>query len=410
VIVVSHLLITASAGFAGAPGPEALPPHWRHLKEQEVQRVKELIQDFDRGLHEPYRGKPWSRHLLDSSHSGESMGYYYLQLSLDPLLTMYEVTHHRDYLEFVLDLCENMIAATEDRDADGHPEWKGLDSRGKNASDFPDLLLNDFQGSAPLLRAARIVFADPGLCATYGERSRRIVDFADRHILDKWLVTRRQRAWFRSLSVWSDKTAILIRMELDMYGIRGSEKYLELAREVAEPCKSRFVTIDPHTETMRISTLGSDTGHTCRHVTCVIACMESGVVFDRQDVDRMVNTFLINIWDGDTRLPRFHNFHDGGNSAVPDRQRGPYEEGEIYDGWVKLGRFNDQIQAICYTLWQQIRAQQWQNVSARVNSGPHAKLALPANLAYNIVFRAEHYPAKSTPGAESAPAETPGGR
>ena len=223
-------------------------------------------------------------------------------------------------------------------------------------------------------------------------------------------MTRRQRAWFRGLNVWSDKTAILIRMELDMYAISGNEKYLESAREFAEPCKGRFVTIDPDAGTMRISTADPDTSHTNRQVTCVIACMESGVVFDRQDVDRLANTFLIDIWDGDPKLPRFRNFHDGTNGAIPHTQRGPYEVGVIYDGWVKLGRFNDQVQSICYTLWQQIRARRWQNISARVNSGPQGKLALPANLAYNIVFRAEQYSASNAVGAASAPAGSRDGR
>jgi hypothetical protein len=377
--------VTACAPIARADGE--LPEHWSHLSTDEVTQVRALIADFDNFLHTPRRGEAWSRTMDDTSRCGRSYEYYNLQLSLDPLLTMYEVTRQKDYLEFALHLCENMrAAAAEDRDGDGHPEWDGS-LKGEHVGDFPDTLLPDFQGAAAMARTARIILADEQLTATYGERARPIAEFVGRHIVDKWIVDRRQRAWFRKLDKWSDKTSMLIRMELDLYRISQERERLEVAQELARACRSRFVQVDDARGLMTWTASASDTSHSNREVTCILACYDAHLVFTRADVDLLCNTLLKNIWDGETDRPRFRNYITGANDPLPGRSRGAFGWGQIYDGWVKLGRYNDEIQAVCMTLWQQIKVRDRENPSVEANAGPHGELAMPANLAHNIVFR-----------------------
>ncbi len=377
--------VAACAPIARADGE--LPQHWSHLTAEEAAQVRELIADFDRSLHRPQRGEPWSQTIENVSRCGRSYEYYNLQLSLDPLLTMYEVTQQKDYLEFALHLCENMrAAADQDRDGDGHPEWDGS-LKGERVGNHPDTLLPDFQGAAAMARAARIILTDEQLTASYGDRARPIAEFVGRHIVDKWLIDRKQRAWFRKLDKWSDKTSILIRMQLDLYRISQDHVRREAAEELARACRAQFVQVDDARSLITWTSSAPDTSHSNREVTCILSCHEAGLVFTRADVDLLCNTLLKNIWDGDRDQPRFRNYITGANHTPPGRSKGAFGYGQIYDGWVKLGRYNDEIQAICLTLWQQIKTRDRENPSVEANAGPHGELAMPANLAHNLVFR-----------------------
>ena len=133
--------------------------------------ARRLQADFDASLQELWQGEPWHQALVRTSRSGNSWKYYTLQLGLDPLLTMYEATRHQPYLQFALALCQNMVgAANQDRDGDGPPEWDGRRGEGP-MPDPPDVLLQDFQGAGPIIRAARIVLTDRQLKAKYGPQA-----------------------------------------------------------------------------------------------------------------------------------------------------------------------------------------------------------------------------------------------
>ena len=120
-----------------------------------------------------------------------------------------------------------------------------------------------------------------------------------------------------------------------------------------------------------------------------IYCYEAGLVYTRRDLQRITNTFLKRVWEGSLTQPRFNNYHDGSNQPMPGRPRGGYGWGEIYDGWIKLGCYDARTQPIGIILWEQVKRRQWSNPSAKQHKDPWAKMALPANLLYNLVKRSQ---------------------
>jgi hypothetical protein len=394
---VVDILATCCLLCLGA-GPVGAPEHpWKHLTPDQALIARRLQADFDASLQLKQGQEIWHQALVRKSKSGESWQYYNLQLGLDPLLTMYEATHYEPYLEMALSLCQNMVgAANQDRDGDQLPEWDGR-RNGKQVGNKPDTLLYDFQGACPLARAARIVLADPHLETKYGARARALAHFVDKLIIDKWMQDRKQLNYWKNPKRWLDKMAMLVRMELDLHAATGDEKHREMAKFFARMLADRFTRyVEPENLYLWI-TPARDTQHSNRLVTMAIYCYEADLVYTRKDLERITNTFLKRVWDGSMSQPRFHNFHDGSNGPIPGRPQGPWHWGEIYDGWIKLGRYDSHVQDIGMILWDQVKRRQWDNPSAKRHSSPWARMALPANLLYNLVY-AEYYkrPSPST--------------
>lgn len=382
-----------SNGVGAPPADATLPDQWEHLSRADRRTAQILKEDFDRSLVEKYQGVVWHRELIRRSDSGLSREYYTLQLGLDPLLTMYEATGEERYLSFALELCENMVrAADRDRDGDGHPEWDAGRTTEEVAKDHGryDLMLTDFQGACPMTRAARIVLSDAALSGKFGNRARRLSEFVERHILEKWLFDRHGIRNWETTDRWSDKMSFVVRMELDLYAIGGEPKHREIAEKFARMLLERFTQHDPLKDTYTWIRYGPDTSHCNREVTMMLQCYEDGLVFDRRDLARISNTFVKLIWDGSRAAPGFRNFHDGRN--VPTMGRGPFGWGQIYDGWIKLGRYDSRVQEIGLIVWDQVKAGKFHLPGAQANGGPWAAMAMPANLLNNLVHRVEPGP------------------
>ena len=308
---------------------------------------------FDENLDLPtyYSGaQPYRDVLLDQSDSGLSYTYYNIQGPLDGIISMFESSGRQDHFELALTLCENMVAAADrDRDNDGHPEWDGSLDGTPPSDGYPDQLLPDFQGAVGIVRLARVIVSDPGLNAVYGERATSLAAFVENHIVDKWLYTRNRLTWFRDLPNWSDKASMLVRMLCDLYVVTGDEDRRDLAEEFTNQFIQTVLVYDTDLDAYTWPTVPSpDTTHTNREAFFIDTAAQTGIVFTDTDVERVGNTVTSLIWNGSLADPRCANFHTGDNS--PYKNRGPWEWGLLYDGWVRSGRVHPTVQAVCQSI------------------------------------------------------------
>lgn len=340
---------------------------------------------FDNALAMPFHGRPFRQFLHQMSRSGRSHDYYTLFLALDALLTMYEVTHESAYLEEALTLSENMVrAANRDRDGDGHPEWDGQ-YKGRYFGDRPDTLLYDLQGSLGLARLAAVVRRDRAASARFGRRVEPILAFVSDHIVRKWLVDRGEWANMLRRHLWSDKLSLLGTIEIFRYRASGDPQARRRAETLARRLRTNFLRHDPRNDAWLFLVSAPDTAHTNREVYFMIECFREGIVFTRQDIDRLANTFTRLIWDGSLENPRLRNYHTGRNDPVG--RRGPWENSQFYNGWAMLGRYDPRSHAVTVALWKQVISNRFSNPSVGYNASPYGRMGLAAQVARNIVMR-----------------------
>ncbi len=331
-------------------------------------------------------GQPNRDFLIAWSTTGLSATYYNLQGPLEGLIALYEATGYQRHFELALELCENMVAAAnQDRNMDGHPEWDGSLNGVPPSDGKPDVFLYDMQASVGIARLARIILTTPRLEQHYGERGQALLDFVDNHIVDKWLYGYHQLIWIRALTNWSDKASMMTRILVDIHLATGSQTHRDLAAEFATLFTNTVLVYDANFDSYSWPTIGSpDTSHTNREAMFINACAEAGIVFTDTDVNRVANNLVFKMWNGSLADPRITNFHTGDNGQVPGSNRGPWEWGLIFDGWVATGRVNDSVQAVGTAIFNLTQTNPQINPTVDRSKSNNQVLAMGGNLARNL--------------------------
>jgi hypothetical protein len=287
------------------------------------------------------------RRYEDMAKSGKAHKYYNLQYILDALLSMYEATDKREYLDTCSKYVDMMIESAVDR-GNGIPEWTGDDEvvlwDGKKVSGnrYPTLLLNDFQGSVAIARLGRLLKEQKGLARTYGDRSAHYLQFVEKNVLGKWLGA---RGALPGMLNAARNPSMACRMSVDISHATPSQFCTNLAEEIAKTFRARLVPRgsgyiwDP---TLWIGFDGNqegcpDTAHSNREATLVVVAFKSGVVFSQSDVLRMARTFTDSVWNGSISDPRFANYLNGSNQPYRKNNYNgdPAACTHVYDGWIK---------------------------------------------------------------------------
>jgi uncharacterized protein YyaL (SSP411 family) len=281
--------------------------------------------------------------------SGNGGMYYRFSYVMEATLAQYEGTGDTKYLERVLTWAETMISAARIIDSHGMRNWAGRWAS-PHASQRIAYQLDDLQGATALARTARLILTDDVLTTTYGVRAALLKRFVQRDIVEKVLEAHRSRRFYRENAanpreLFSDKTALLVRVLLDLYRCDNEKAYRDFAGELLNgftrrlAAHNRGALIWDSTGTARM-----DTAHANRMPYMAVDAYEAGVGVDREQIEGLSRLLTEVIWDQSMASPRFSNYIDGGNDVAFGR--GPWGNGLIYAGWLTLGAYDKKVQKV----------------------------------------------------------------
>jgi hypothetical protein len=235
---------------------------------------------------------------------------------------------------------------------DGYKGWIGDDLSGRGT--WADNHVGDAIIVAPMLSFAEVVLKDPGLKKKYGEAARKYVELAKRDLFEKWDkrgTWKEDRAWGCYVDwgmvsskahpdVWKKDTGPCIAepfnknnhmgvCALRLFRITGEEKWRDRAFKIFAYTKSRFQLVDEdgfsyyvwnYWEAFgpeSVDLAKKDTRHwmnvhpgrpyAAGEIGQMVEAYNTGVVFDKTDIERFINTNLKVMWNGDKAKPHFSN-------------------------------------------------------------------------------------------------------
>jgi hypothetical protein len=331
--------------------------------------------------------------LKKQAASGDGHTYYTFSYVLEGTLAMYEGTGDLKYLEQVLAWAETMVSKATIVDVNQKRNWAGTWSS-EYAARRIATQLEEFQGSTALARLARLVLTEPSLKRRYGTRVQLIHSFVKQDIVDKWIETRAgSESWFRKNAgdeseYYSGKTALLVRLLLDLHRIDCGGAYLGLARDLLDAFKRRLTFLgDAFVFRPGTASAAPDTTHANRHPYMAVDAYEAGVVITRDDLTGLAKLLSGVIWDQSLVSPRFTNYVDGSNALY--RRRGPWSAGQIYSGWITLGAYDSRAQLAGEATLRALMSGM-KNPSLDYMSTIHGKLNLTGFLARNRAVLERH--------------------
>lgn len=336
--------------------------------------------------------------LTTMAASGDSLQYYTLAYALNAEISMYEATGNTKYIEKALDWEEAMVAKATVVDAEGARNWTGTWATSYSPTPITQVLY-EIQGTTELARLSRLILTTPALGA-YQRRAYPIFQFVRSDIVLKNLCTRGQSYDLQAGLSMSDKTALFIRLVNDLVQV---DPTMSCNGVLYTTILTRWAT-QFHS---RLSPLGTglvwdegmpwypqytapDTSHGNRYPYAAVELYSRGIIFTSQDIIGLSNLLVNTIWNQSLSSPQFTNIIDGSNPTfyncpVPANcspGRAPWGEGLIYFGWIMLGGYSSQVQAVGDATLKALLANV-KNPSLNYYDF-YAELELSSNLAKNI--------------------------
>jgi hypothetical protein len=266
---------------------------------------------------------------------------------------------------------------------DGYKGWIGPFEYDKSV--WCDVHVGDAVLLDGMLEFAEIALKDPALRKKFGEPAERYVAIACKDVIEKWDArgTWQQdgpyggyRSWNRygepgQLTGWSARDDIqnsnlslpfnkqndMGTVALKLYRIIGDERYLRKATAIFAFMKSRFQLFGNHYLWNYWEPFGAGdvnvAANKTRHwvgvhpyrnyqageVHQIVEAYHTGVVFDRSDIERIIDTNLKVMWNGDKKNPKFRN----SNATLPGTPSVPPEKVTAGTLWAALRDFDPTI-------------------------------------------------------------------
>ena len=230
---------------------------------------------------------------------------------------------------------------------DEYKGWVGEDQTGRGT--WADNHVGDAILFAPMLGLAEVVLKDPDLKKKYGEAAQKYVDVAKRDLFEKWdkrgtwkedgswgcyigweMVTSQAdaNAWKKdpgpTIAEPFNKNNHMGICALRLFRITGEEKYRERAFKIFAYTKSRFLLVDdsyyvwnywepfgPESvdlakkDTRLWMNVHGGRPYNAGEVGQMVEAYNTGVVFDKTDIERFLNTNLKVMWNSDKDKPHF---------------------------------------------------------------------------------------------------------
>ena len=236
----------------------------------------------------------------------------------------------------------------------------------------------------PMLRFAEVVLNNEDLETVHGARARTYVALAERDVMEKWDARGTWRddgpqgayaSWDRyllpgDLSAWralpGDKSGLSLpfNKQMDMgiaalrlFRLTGNAAYRMRAEKIFALFRARLRLFGDGYVWNYWEPLGRwdiDLGqqrirhwvnvhptrnYQSREVASIVEAYHTGVIFTRQDIERIIHTNIENMWNGDLDAPRWRNAGLGGPWT-------PQPEGRAGTLWSALGDFDARVRQL----------------------------------------------------------------
>ena len=263
---------------------------------------------------------------------------------LEMQLAAYQLTRDRKYLDNFVQMTDALLTRLS-KGPDGYLGFRGVqltlfqDKNNPNLED--DIVITDFTVIQVLCEFAEIVRAERALTAAYGEKVARYLGIAENHLFKKWdgreqyvdlgrdgAIYRESRLATQSrknLTHPHNKQSKCCRALLALYRVTGKDEYFQRAVQLGVRFKRtlrldsgdryRWHYWDPAGEWDRKSDdpkqwkhwIGAEhrAGYHNLTVAMAVALYDHGVVFNKADMQRFVNTQMQVCWNGSVDKPLF---------------------------------------------------------------------------------------------------------
>jgi len=283
------------------------------------------------------------------SRSADSWDHYSAAYSVDALTAAYQATGDTAYLDDALRMVENVMASSRPSSSlprsQYHDAFRGWASSQEGGKEVPLYESYFWRYATSLLR---VIHQTPRLAddAAVQRRYRAVLAFAQRNIVRKWVQRGASSAVYRSrthmaahwamiavnLSAVTTDPALLAQYRQIITSIdRRLPNYPSSLRRQMKPNprdRNAYFWNDVWGSSARP---GSDVSHGSGVIAYVVTAHDQGIDWTQQDIARFVELLDRVVWP---RKGVVTEFVDGSGTG----------NGWIADGWVKLGRYDPDLQ------------------------------------------------------------------
>lgn len=301
-----------------------------------------------------------SAELEKQSRTGESNVYYFTSYYLNGLLSAVEATQSERLLRRAMTYLDAMVSRARVIRSNQvtYRAWGPFVISPHSDVARPNVHYT-LQAMVPVARAAAIIRKTPAFREKYDAVAGRYAAFADDVVIRYWYIDQYHRSvpWLdETISIWNDNATNMGLVATFLYQATHDPTALEVAMSVGSAFQAKLApqgrgwiwesqTIPIGSDTD--NTPGSvgnqagvpDTSHTNREPMLMIFQHEAGILYEREDIERMAHTFTDNLWNGSRDNPSFANYLNG--SDKPYRvYKEPGLNGAIYHGWALVGGYD----------------------------------------------------------------------
>ena len=273
------------------------------------------------------------------------------RVGMDRFLDYYELTENTDWLDAGIEYYDFLIGKMA-TDPDGYKGWIGV--YGYDRDYWQDALVGDAILFHGILDFSVLVLENPALKDKYGEKALSYARIAGREFVEKWdqrgcwiddgpygsyigfdkyLKPGHLDRWIHAPEVDRSGVSHPFNKQMDagtvclrLYRITGDEKYRTRAEKIFFTAKSHFQYFDDHycwnyydplypgdVDLARKRTRHGvcvhpwRSGYQAGEVGMIAEAYHYGIVFDKQDIQRIINTNLEVMWNKDKENPKFIN-------------------------------------------------------------------------------------------------------
>lgn len=277
------------------------------------------------------------------SESNDSWQFYNLAYYIDGNTTMFQATGKTKYLDRALFYINNMIDSARPSKSFQYSQYKdnflgwvnhSSPGLGNNGKEYPLYESYCWRYVTYLLR---ILDKSPSLLSDtkYKNQYDKILNFTKENIYNKW-ATRGKSNIYRSnthmFSHWA-------RIAVDLWEITGETKYSVVFKDFNLKMKAQFQSLTTNNKTLvtwcapwgKRTGVYQDVNHGNAVIGTIIEMYELNVSYNRNDIDHLINLINNIIWKDKNN---YAEYFDGSGKGT----------GWFTDGFIKLGRYNKELQ------------------------------------------------------------------
>jgi len=258
-------------------------------------------------------------------------------------LVAYRLTEDSKYLEMFVERMDTLYDCLAEG-ADGFLGWYGLPLELFRHPEHPqqqvDVMLTSFVTAGLMAEFANVIQEDEILSERYNKTVERYLNLAEEHLVRKWDIRGQYKDLGKIGAVYithadlkptkanltqpHNKHAKIIRALLNLYFATQKDKYLVKAIKLGTRFKHCLTLVDDHYEWHYWDPAGAwdkDTenpskwkhwigaehkgGYYSLSLSQVVLLYEHGLVFNKTDIERFVNTQITVCWNGDLDSPKW---------------------------------------------------------------------------------------------------------